>query len=106
MKRALFLVLAIVFTLSLVSDSVARAEPKNHDKKLSAFLNDLADKFEKDGENAAREQARLHGLKVRGGGLVPVILEPKSGQNSSSIDPDRVEQLGGRVDATSSCSAE
>ncbi len=55
--------------------------------------------YEREGEEAARTLARAWQLKVKPGGLIPVIIELYFGLDPKSIDKATLEQLGGTIDA-------
>ena len=68
---------------------------------LGPRLQKLADVYDREGEVAAQRLARTWQMKVRPGGLVPVILEPHVGEDAKSINPAILERLGGTIDAVS-----
>ena len=71
---------------------------------MDPFLTQLVDLWEEGRTAPAVEQALRFKMRVRLDGpepLFPVILEPWPGRGAESIDPQFVEALGARVDATS-----
>ncbi len=50
------------------------------------------------GAGAAAELARAHGLRLRPGGRIPVILEPEPGRHAQSIELGRSLALGAEVE--------
>ena len=71
---------------------------------LGPVLRGLGRKHARGGPAAVRKFARARNLRLRksrGRTLVPVILEPRAGAGSESIDLTRIRRIGGVVDAVS-----
>ncbi len=93
----LYAILSVSIALGVKGAAPSRGEPGC---KLGPLLRTLADAHKAKGKGHALGLARLRGLRIKQG-LVPVILVPKAGMGSKSIDLIKIKKLGVRVDATS-----
>ena len=97
MRFWLYAILSASVALGVTGTTPSRGEPGC---RLGPLLRTLADAHKAKGKGHALKLARLRGLRVKRG-LVPVILVPKPGTGSASIDLIKVKRIGVRVDATS-----